>query len=285
MPYGDLARQASQRFATLEDMRNAECTIEEIEEYEPHVAAGSVVFAGVDYEAILRQAEEEADVVLWDGGNNDLPFFRPDLEIVLVDPHRSGHELRYFPGEVNLRRAGIVIITKVDSAAPALLRAVRASVRRVNPGAVVVEAALALQVEDAERMRGRRVLVIEDGPTVTHGGMASGAGAIAAERHGARERLDPRPCAVGSIRRTFEAYPHVDRVLPAMGYGAEQLRELEASIARAEAEVVVMATPADLRRLIKIAAPVCRVGYELQEVGTPALGDVIRAFLRQRRVA
>jgi predicted GTPase len=285
MPYGDLARQASQRFATLEDMRLAECTIEEIEEYEPHVSAGSVVFAGVDYAAILRQAEEEADVLLWDGGNNDLPFFRPDLEIVLVDPHRSGHELRYFPGEVNLRRAGVIVITKVDSAQPALLRAVRSNVRRVNPRAVVVEAALALQVEDAERIRGRRVLVIEDGPTVTHGGMPAGAGAIAAERHGARERLDPRPHAVGTLRRTFETYPHIDRVLPAMGYGVEQLRDLEESIARAKAEVVVMATPADLRRLIRIAAPVCRVGYELQEVGPPALGDVIRAFLRKRRVA
>ena len=285
MPYGDLARQASQRFATLEDMRAAQCTVEEIEEYEPHVAAGSVVFAGVDYERILRQAEKEADVLLWDGGNNDLPFFRPDLEIVLVDPHRAGHELRFFPGEVNLRRAGVVVITKVDSAEPPLLRAVRANVRRLNPRAVVVEAALALQVENADLIRGRRVLVIEDGPTVTHGGMPTGAGAIAAERHGALGRLDPRLCAVGSIRRTFDAYPHIDRVLPAMGYGGEQLRELEESIARTEAEVVVMATPADLRTLIHIAPPVCRVRYELQEVGPPILGDLLREFLRKRRVA
>jgi predicted GTPase len=285
MPYGDLARQASQRFATPEDMRRAECTVEEIEEYEPHVAAGSVVFAGVDYEAILRRAEQEADVVLWDGGNNDLPFFEPDLEIVLVDPHRPGHELSYFPGEVNLRRADVVVITKVDSAEPAALAAVRANVRRLNPRAPVVEAALVLGVEGAERIRGRRVLVIEDGPTVTHGGMSTGAGTIAALRHGARERLDPRPHAVGSIRRTFEAYPHIERVLPAMGYGTEQLRDLEESIARAEADVVVMATPADLRGLIRIAAPVCRVRYDLREVGRPDLEEIVRDFLGKRRVA
>jgi predicted GTPase len=285
MPYGDLARQACQRFASVEDMRRAECTIEEMEEYEPHIAAGGVVFAGVDYERILRRAEAEADVVLWDGGNNDLPFFHPDLEVVLVDPHRAGHELRYFPGEVNLLRAAVVVVTKVDTADPASLRTVRANVRRLNPGATVIEAAMPVVVEEAERIRGRRVLVIEDGPTVTHGGMAYGAGAIAAERWGAAERVDPRPFAVGSIRRTFEAYPHMDRVLPAMGYGVEQLRELEESIARSHADVVVMATPADLRRHIRIGAPVCRVRYELAEVGRPWLEDVIRDFVRKRLVA
>ena len=285
MPYGDLARQACQRFATLEDMRRADCTVEEMEEYEPHIAAGTVVFAGVDYEAILRQAETEAEVLLWDGGNNDLPFFQPDLEIVLVDPHRAGHELRYFPGEVNLLRAGVVVVTKVDSADEASLRTVRANVRRLNPEATVVEAAMPLRVEEAERIRGRRVLVIEDGPTVTHGGMPGGAGAIAAERHGAGERIDPRPFAVGRIRRTLQAYPHIGHVLPAMGYGAEQLRDLEETIAAAEPDVVVMATPADLRALIRIAAPVCRVRYELEEIGRPTLQDVVRDFLRKRRVA
>jgi predicted GTPase len=285
MPYGDLARQACQRFATLEDMRRAACTIEEMEEYEPHVAAGGVVYAGVDYERILRRAEQEADVVLWDGGNNDLPFFQPDLEIVLVDPHRAGHELRYYPGETNLLRAHVVVITKVDSADAASLRTVRANVSRLNPDATVIDAAMPVVVDDAELIRGRRALVIEDGPTVTHGGMPHGAGAIAAERSGAAERVDPRPFAVGSIRRTLDAYPHIDRVLPAMGYGAEQLRELEETIAAARADVVVMATPADLRRHIRIAAPVCRVSYELEEVGRPTLYDVIRDFLGKRRVA
>jgi predicted GTPase len=223
--------------------------------------------------------------VLWDGGNNDLPFFQPDLEIVLVDPHRAGHELRYFPGEANLLRADVVVITKVDSADAASLRAVRASVARFNPEATVIEAALPVVVDDAELIRGRRALVIEDGPTVTHGGMPHGAGAIAAERSGAAERVDPRPFAVGSIRRTLDAWPHIDRVLPAMGYGAEQLRELEETIAAAGADVVVMATPADLRRHIRIAAPVCRVTYELEEAGRPTLYDVVRDFLGKRRVA
>ena len=265
MPYGDLAKQAVQRFAGLGDLDEAACTIEEREEYEPHLRQGAVVFAGVDYERILRQAESEADVILWDGGNNDLPFYESDLEIVLVDPHRAGHEQRYFPGEVNLLRADVIVITKVDTADPQKVEAVRRTIRFANPNAPVVESTMPLTVDDASAVRGKRVLVIEDGPTVTHGGMAYGAGVLAAKQYGAALVVDPRPAAVGSLRETFRANPHLDRLLPAMGYGAEQILDLEQTVNRTDCDLVLIATPVDLRRLISIRQPTCRVGYEFRE--------------------
>jgi predicted GTPase len=277
MPYGDLARQAVQRFATLDDLRVHECTLEEMEEYEPHLAAGSIVYAGVDYEPILRRAEAEADVIVWDGGNNDLPFYGADLEIVVVDPHRAGHETTYFPGLVNLLRAHVVVVSKVDTAAPADVTAVLAAVHRHNPRAAVVRAAVPFKVDDAERalVAGKRVLVIEDGPTLTHGGMSYGAGVLAARALGARELCDPRPFAVGSLHGVLEAHPRLVELLPAMGYGAAQVAELEETIRRAACDVVVVATPVDLRRVLRIDAPVCRVRYELEEVGAPTLADVL----------
>ncbi|MCA9593228.1 MAG: hypothetical protein KC776_07950 [Myxococcales bacterium] len=276
MPYGDLAAQAVQRFATLADMAAADCTIEEREEYEPHVEMGGVVFAGVDYERILRAAEAEADVVLWDGGNNDLPFFVPDLEIVLVDPHRPGDELAYYPGEANLLRADVVVLTKLDSADPDKADAVRRSVARLNPGATVVESEMPAVVEGAEKLRGARALVIEDGPTLTHGGMRYGAGVLAARAAGVKELVDPRPHAVGSLKDTFARYPHLSELLPAMGYGKEQVDELSETIRGAKADVVVVATPVDLGRILRIDAPVVRVRYDYRDRGTPTLADVIR---------
>jgi len=265
MPYGDLAQQAVQRFANLDDLQKARCTIEEREEYEPHISRGDVVFAGVDYERILRQAESEADVIIWDGGNNDIPFFESDLEIVLVDPHRAGHERSYFPGEVNLLRADVIVITKVDTADPAKVESVRRTIRSANPSAQIIESTMPLTVDDASAILGKRVLVIEDGPTVTHGGMAYGAGVLAAQKYGAAVLSDPRPSAVGSIRETFRANPHLDCLLPAMGYGAEQIRELEQTINRVDCDLVLIATPVDLRRLITIKPPSCRVRYEFHE--------------------
>ena len=275
MPYGDLRRQRVQRFARAEDLEAQRCTIEEREEYEPHIAAGCVVYAGVDYAAILAQAEKEADVLVWDGGNNDLPFYVPDIEIVVADPHRPGHERTYHPGETNLLRAHVVVINKVDSAPREAVEAVRRSIRELNPQAVVVEAASPITVEDAERIRGRRVLAIEDGPTLTHGGMKFGAGVLAAMRYGAAEIVDPRPYAVGSLLRTFESWPGIGPLLPAMGYGEEQVRDLETTVARTPADLVLVATPVDLRRVIRIDRPALRVGYELQEVGKPDLEDVL----------
>ena len=275
MPYGDLRRQRVQRFARAEDLEAQRCTIEEREEYEPHIAAGCVVYAGVDYAAILAQAEKEADVLVWDGGNNDLPFYEPDIEIVVADPHRPGHERTYHPGEANLLRAHVVVINKVDSAPREAVEAVRRSIRELNPQAVVVEAASPITVEDAERIRGRRVLAIEDGPTLTHGGMKFGAGVLAAMRYGAAEIVDPRPYAVGSLLRTFESWPGIGPLLPAMGYGEEQVRDLETTVARTPADLVLVATPVDLRRVIRIDRPALRVGYELQEVGKPDLEDVL----------
>jgi predicted GTPase len=265
MPYGDLAKQAVQRFATLDDIEQAHCTIEEREEYEPHVRAGDLLFAGVDYERILRRAESEADVVLWDGGNNDIPFFESDLEIVLVDPHRAGHERSYFPGEVNLLRADVIVITKVDTADPADVEAVRRTIMAANPGARVVESTMPLTLDDASAVQGRRTLVIEDGPTVTHGGMAYGAGVLAARKYGAAALVDPRPAAVGSLRDTFRANPHLDCLLPAMGYGPEQIHDLEQTINGVDCDLVLIATPVDLRRLITINKPTCRVTYEFEE--------------------
>ncbi|MCX7854432.1 MAG: cyclic 2,3-diphosphoglycerate synthase, partial [Anaerolineae bacterium] len=256
MPYGDLVAQAVQRFATYEDLDRYHCTIEEREEYEPHIDRGVVVYAGVDYERILRQAEEEADVIVWDGGNNDLPFFRPDLHIVVADPHRPGHEVRYHPGEANLRAADVVVINKVDTADPANVALVRRSIQEVNPQAIVVEAASPIFVEDPGAIQGRRVLVIEDGPTLTHGEMAYGAGVTAARRFGAAELVDPRPYAVRSIAETFQKYPHIGPLLPAMGYGEEQIRDLEETVNATPCDLVLAATPVDIRRLLKVRYPV-----------------------------
>ncbi len=275
MPYGDLARQAVQRFATYEDLDKHDCTIEEREEYEPHLNAGSVVYAGVDYEAILRQAETEADVVVWDGGNNDVPFYSPDLYLVVADPHRPGHEALYHPGETNLRMADVIIINKIDTADYANVLKVRENIDALNPGAQVIEAASPVFVENADSIRGKSVLVIEDGPTLTHGGMPYGAGVTVARKHGARTLLDPRPYAQGSILNTFEKYPHIGALLPAMGYGDTQVKELEATINACPVDLVVIATPIDLRRVARIDKPAVRVGYELQEIGYPTLEDVL----------
>ena len=265
MPYGDLTRQVCQRFAALADMDAADCTIEEREEYEPHIEMGNVVFAGLDYERILRQAEREADVVLWDGGNNDLPFYRPDLQIVVADPHRPGHELRYYPGETNLRRANVVVINKVDTAEPGNVAALEQNIRRVNSQAIVVRADSPVSVDEPELIKDKRVLVIEDGPTLTHGEMSYGAGYVAAERFGAAAILDPRPHARGSIVEVFKEYDHLSKVLPAMGYGETQVAELEATIRAVPCDVVLIATPIDLGRLLEIDKPAVRVRYELSE--------------------
>lgn len=279
MPYGDLAAQAVQRFASHEDMDRAHCTIEEREEYEPYVDRGAVIFAGVDYEAILRKAEAEADVIIWDGGNNDLPFYKPDLHIVVVDPHRPGHELRYHPGEANLRMADAVVINKIDTADSGGVNTVLASVREVNPSATIIRGASPLFVEDPGAIRGKRVLVIEDGPTLTHGEMAYGAGVVAAQQYGAAEIIDPRPYAVRTITDTFRKYPKTGTVLPAMGYGREQMADLEETINRTPVDMVIIATPIDLGRLVDIDKPNQRVRYELQEIGRPTLTDLLREKL------
>lgn len=276
MPYGDLAAQAVQRFAEYEDLEKHDCTIEEREEYEPHLEMGSIVYAGVDYERILHEAEEEADVILWDGGNNDLPFYVSDLHIVLVDPHRPGHELTYHPGEANLLIADIVLINKIGTAEPDDVLTVRDNVARRNPRAIVIDAASPISVDDPGAIRGRRVLVVEDGPTLTHGEMAYGAGWVAARRFGASEIVDPRPFAVGSIRATFANYPTTGAVLPAMGYGEEQRRELEQTINAADADLVLIGTPIDLGRLIDFNKPYQRVQYDLQVIGQPDLQTVIQ---------
>jgi predicted GTPase len=275
MPYGTLAEQICQRFASYDDLDRYQTTIEEREEYEPHIDRGGVVFAGVDYEVILRAAEKEADIILWDGGNNDLPFYKPDLHVVVVDPHRPGHELSYFPGEANLRMADVVLINKIDTADLEGVNTVRTNVRAVNPSAVIVEAASPIFVEDPTGIQGKRVLVVEDGPTLTHGGMSYGAGTVAARKLGAAEIVDPRPYAVGSIKETFDKYPTTGPVLPAMGYGPEQVSELEATINATPCELVVVATPIDLRRVAEINKPCDRVRYELQEIGQPTLADLL----------
>jgi predicted GTPase len=277
MPYGDLVAQTCQRFANYGDLERYDCTIEEREEYEPHLDRGVVVYAGVDYERILRQAEKEADLILWDGGNNDLPFFQPDLFLVVVDPHRAGHELRYHPGEANLRMADVVVINKIDTADLADIAAVRGNVMDINSSAVIVEAASPITVPDPKAIQGKRVLVIEDGPTLTHGEMAYGAGVVAARRFGAADIIDPRPYAVRSIRDTFERYPSIGKLLPAMGYGEEQTKDLEETIANTPAELVLVGTPIDLRRVIDIQQPSQRVSYELQEIGRPTLVELLKA--------
>jgi len=276
MPYGDLEKQAVQRFATYEDLDAADCTIEEREEYEPHLKEGNLVFAGVDYGAILEAAEREADVILWDGGNNDTPFIKPDLHIVVLDPHRPGHELRYHPGETNLRMANVCIVNKVDSAPPEGVEAVLASIRETNPLARVVRAASPFTVEEnGLKIAGKRVLAIEDGPTLTHGEMTYGAAVLAAKEHGAASLVDPRPFAVGSIAQTFEDYPNVGTLLPAMGYGREQMEDLRKTIARSDAELVLIGTPIDLRRLIELDKPALRVTYRLQELDEPGLAEIL----------
>jgi predicted GTPase len=276
MPYGDLVAQAVQRFANYEDLELQDCTIEEREEYEPHIDNGVVVYAGVDYERILRQAEQEVDVILWDGGNNDLPFYSPDLHIVVADPHRPGNELTYHPGETNARLADVFVINKVDTAAPEDVLVVRQNLHLLNPGAVIIEAASPLFVDDPLAIRGKRVLVIEDGPTLTHGEMAYGAGWVAARRFGAAEIVDPRPFAVGSILETYRKYPTTGEILPAMGYGDEMMRELEQTINNADVDLVVIGTPIDLASLLKINKPSQRVRYELQEIGQPTLSEILQ---------
>ncbi len=277
MPYGDLAKQVCQRFAQWDDLERYACTVEEREEYEPHLAQGRVVYAGVDYAEILERAEQEADIIVWDGGNNDLPFFRPDLFIVVTDPLRPDHGTRYHPGETNLRLADVVVINKIDSATPDGVETVRHLTRAANPSATIVEAASPLFVEESEMIQGRRVLAIEDGPTLTHGGMAYGAGILAARRFGAAEVIDPRPYAVGSIAETFHRYPHIGPLLPAVGYDAEQIADLRTTIEATPCDLIIVATPIDLRHVIDFDKPALRVRYELQEIGKPDLEEVLRA--------
>jgi predicted GTPase len=282
MPYGDLEAQKVQRFATVEDLSVHKCTIEEMEEYEPHVVRGNVIYAGVDYEAILRAAENDpdgCDVILWDGGNNDFPFYKPDLMVTVTDPHRPGHELTYYPGEVTLRIADVVCINKIDSADFEKIQEVRRNIELVNPRAVVVDAASTISVEKPELIKGKRVLVVEDGPTLTHGEMKIGAGIVAARRFGAAEIVDPLPFAVGKLAETYRIYPDVGCVLPAMGYGEEQMRDLQATIEAADCDTVVIATPIDLARVVKINKPNTRVEYSLQEIGKPDMEDVLKDFI------
>jgi predicted GTPase len=275
MPYGNLIRQEVQRFTEYEDLDEAECTIEEREEYEPHLDNGVIVYAGVDYEKILRKAEQEVDIVLWDGGNNDFPFFKPDYQIVVADPHRAGHESTYYPGETNVRMADVLVINKVDTANPEAVTALRESLRKLNPKAVQLEAASPLFVDDPESIRGKRVLVVEDGPTLTHGEMAYGAGFVAARRFGAKEIVDPRQFAVRSIKATYEKYPKTGPILPAMGYGDAQRKDLEETINHADVDMIIIGTPIDLKRIIQINKPSQRVRYELQEIGQPTLKELL----------
>ncbi len=284
MPYGDLSAQKVQRFATLKDLEMHRCTVEELEEYEPHVIRGNVIYAGVDYEAILKEAENDpdgCDVIVWDGGNNDFPFFKPDLMVTVTDPHRAGHELRYYPGEVTLRLADVVIINKIDTSAPEAIQVVRESIEKVNPGAVVIDGASPIKVDDPSVIRGKRVLVVEDGPTLTHGEMKLGAGIIAARKFGAAELVDPRPFTVGRLTETFTAYPEIGTLLPAMGYGEQQLKDLERTIDNTDCESVIIATPIDLSRIIDIKKPSTRVYYDLQEIGAPDLTMVLDEFLEK----
>jgi predicted GTPase len=278
MPYGDLSKQICERFATYDDLKQYECTIEEREEYEPHIDIGNVVYAGVDYEKILRKAEKEADVILWDGGNNDLSFYKPNLQIVVVDPLRAGHELLYYPGETNLRMADVVVINKVDSATPEELGTVRQNIKTVRPEAKIVEAESEIIVENRGLIRGKRVVAVEDGPTVTHGGMKEGAGAIAARRFGAKELVDPKPYAVGSIKATYEKYPHLGKVLPAMGYGEKQVQDLKTTILKIDFDTLLIGTPIDLRRVMEISKPAVRVRYQIRELTKPGLEEILRSM-------
>jgi predicted GTPase len=287
MPYGDLNAQKVQRFAVVQDLEKHKCTVEEMEEYEPHVVRGNVIYAGVDYEAILRAAEKDpsgCDVVLWDGGNNDFPFYKPDLMITVADPHRAGHELRYYPGEVTLRIADVVVINKMDSASPESIQIVRESIEKVNPKAIVIDGASPIKVDDSSLIRGKRVLVVEDGPTLTHGEMKLGAGVVAARKFGAAELVDPRPYTVGRLSETFRLYPNIGTLLPAMGYGDQQLKDLETTINNTDCDSVIIATPIDLNRIIKIKKPNTRVYYDLQEIGDPNLSQVIDEFVKKHKL-
>ncbi|OFX42409.1 MAG: GTPase [Bacteroidetes bacterium GWA2_30_7] len=287
MPYGDLVAQKVQRFATVEDLAKHKCTIEEMEEYEPHVIRGNVIYAGVDYEAIVRAAENDpngCDVILWDGGNNDFPFYKPDLTITVVDPHRPGHELNYYPGEATLRLADVVVINKMDSASPEGIQTVRESIQKVNPNAMVVDAASPLSIDFPEMVKGKKCLVVEDGPTLTHGEMKIGAGTVAARKYGASELVDPRAFAVGKLAETFRIYPNIGTLLPAMGYGEQQIKDLEKTIAATPCDVVVIATPIDLKRIVKIDKPSVKVGYDLQEIGHPSLEEPICEFIKKHKL-
>jgi predicted GTPase len=284
MAYGDLISQKVQRFAVVKDLEKHNCTLEEMEEYEHHVVRGNVIYAGVDYEAILRRAEKDpkgCDVIIWDGGNNDFPFYKPDLMITVTDPHRAGHELKYYPGEVTLRLADVVIINKIDSAAPDAVQVVRESIEKVNPKAVVIDGASPIKVDDPSLIKGKRVLVVEDGPTLTHGEMKFGAGVVAARQFGATELVDPRPYTVGRLSETFNLYPEIGTLLPAMGYGDHQLKDLEKTIDNVNCDSVIIATPINLNRIIKIKKPNTRVYYDLQEIGYPNLSMVIDDFIKK----
>lgn len=286
MPYGDLVKQRVQRFASVADLEKHNCTIEEMEEYEPHVVRGNVIYAGVDYEDILRAAEKDpdgCDIILWDGGNNDFPFFKPDLMVTVTDPHRANHEKSYYPGEITLRLADIVIINKIDTSGPEQIEMVRKNIAGLNPKAIVVDGASPIRVDNPEIIRGKKVLVIEDGPTLTHGEMKIGAGTVAAQKFGASALVDPRPFAVGKLAETFRNYPNIGTLLPAMGYGAQQLADLETTINKTECDAVVIATPIDLNRLIKIKKPNTRVYYDLQEIGKPDLKDILEEFLKKMK--
>jgi predicted GTPase len=287
MPYGDLNAQKVQRFAKISDLEKHKCTIEEMEEYEPHVVRGNVIYAGVDYEAILREAEVDpdgCDVILWDGGNNDFPFYTPDLMVTVTDPHRPGHELNYYPGEVTLRIADIVIINKIDSADPDSIQIVRDNIEMVNPKATIIDGASPIRVDDPSVIRGKRVLVVEDGPTLTHGEMKIGAGVVAAKKYGADELVDPRPYTVGKLTETFRIYPDIGTLLPAMGYGEQQLKDLETTINNTDCDSVVIGTPIDLNRIIKITKPNTRVYYDLQEIGEPNLNQVLDEFVKKHNL-
>jgi predicted GTPase len=283
MPYGDLKRQIVQRFASRQDLDKCKCTIEEREEYEPHVDMGSVVYAGVEYERILREAEKEADIIVWDGGNNDVPFFKPNLHVVVADPHRAGDELSYYPSEINLRLANVVIVNKVDTAEPAKVEQVKANVKSINPSALVLDAASPITVEKPELVKNKRVLVIEDGPTMTHGNMPFGAATIAAKKFGAKEIVDPKPHAVGSIKEIYGQYPHLGKVLPAVGYSEKQIAELKDTIDATPCDVIIVGTPVDLRRIIRFNKPAVRVKYELQVLGPICLEEIVDSFLRGKR--
>ncbi|MBX2991264.1 MAG: GTPase [Bacteroidetes bacterium] len=283
MPYGDLVKQKVQRYASIADLKKHKCTVEEMEEYEPHIVEGGIIYAGVDYEAILRQAEKEADIIVWDGGNNDMPFYKPDLTITVVDPHRPGHELTYYPGAANVRLADVIVVNKVDSAEPENIATVLKNAVSVNPHATVIQANSKIDVENEEVIRGKKVLVVEDGPTLTHGEMVYGAGMLAAKRFGAREIVDPRPYAVKSIAATYEKYPKTGTLLPAMGYGDKQVKDLETTINQVPCDSVIIGTPIDLRRIIKIKKPSTRVAYSLDEKTKPDLEDVLHKFLHKER--
>ncbi len=281
MPYGDLVKQKVQRYKTLDDLVKYECTVEEMEEYEPHIVNGTIIYAGVDYEAILREAEKEADIVVWDGGNNDMSFYKPDMTITVADPHRPGHELSYFPGAVNIRLADVIVINKVETATRENIDIVRRNINEVNPKATVIEAASPISVEDESVIRGKRVLVVEDGPTLTHGEMRYGAGIVAARKFGARAIIDPRPWVVNSIAETFKKYPNIGELLPAMGYGDKQVQDLETTINKVDCDAVIIGTPIDLRRVIKIRKPSVRVRYDLAEITKPDLGQILDEFLKK----